>query len=106
MMNHLEDNNILVDCQHGFWQRRSCETQLVTFVNELLESLHNGIETDEIAMDLSKAVPHKRLLEKLKYYGINTQLLAWIENFLCYRKQRVIVDGQASEFVNVISAVS
>ena len=65
MMNHLEGNNILVDCQHGFRQRRSCETQLVTFVNELLESLHNGIETDVIAMDLSKAfdtVPHKRLL--------------------------------------------
>jgi len=63
MMNHLEGNNILVDCQHGF---RQSETQLVTFVIELLESLHNGIKTDVIAMDLSKAfdtVPHKRLLE-------------------------------------------
>ena len=36
-------------------------------------------------MDLSKAfdaVPHKRLMEKLKFYGINAQLLEWIENFL------------------------
>ena len=108
MMNHLESNSILVDCQHGFQQERSCETQLVTFVNELLEAMNNGIETDVIAMDLSKAfdtVPHKRLMEKLKFYGINAQLLVWIENFLCYRKQRVIVDGQASEFANVISGV-
>jgi len=110
MMNHLESNSILVDCQHGFRQERSCEThvQLVTFINELLEAMNNGIETDVIAMDLSKAfdtVPHKRLMEKLKFYGINAQLLEWIENFLCYRKQRVIVDGQSSEFANVISEV-
>jgi len=67
--------------------------------------MNNGIV---IAMDLSKAfdtVPHKRLMEKLKFYGINAQLLMWIENFFCYRKQRVIVDGQASEFADVISGV-
>ena len=68
MMNHLESNSILVDCQHGFRQEWSCETQLVTFVNELLEAMNNGIETDVNAMDLSIAfdtVPHKRLTEKL-----------------------------------------
>ena len=107
MMNYLESNSILVDCQHGFRQERSCETQLMTFINELLEAMSNGIETDVIAMDLSKAfdtVPHKRVMERLKLYGINAQLLVWIENFLCYRK-RVIVDGQSSEFANVISGV-
>ena len=48
MMNYLESNSILVDYQHGFRQERSCETQLVTFVNELLEAMNNGIETDPI----------------------------------------------------------
>jgi len=41
MMNHLETNSIFVDCQHGFRQERSCETQLDTFVNELLEAMNN-----------------------------------------------------------------
>ena len=43
---------------------------IVTFVNELLETMSNGIETDVIALDLSKAfytVPHRRLMEKLKF---------------------------------------
>jgi len=59
-------------------------------VLDTLKPEYNGIETDVIAMDLSKAcdtVPHKRLMEKIKFYGINAQLLEWIENFLCYRKQ-------------------
>jgi len=70
--------------------------------------MNNGIETDVIAMNLSKAfdiVSYKRLMEKLKFYGIKAQLLVWIEKFLCYQKQQVIVDGQASEFANVISGV-
>jgi len=75
MMNHLESNSILIDCQHGFQQEWSFETQLVTFVYELLEAMNNG---DVIAMDLSKAFdtePHKRLMEKFKLYGINARLL-------------------------------
>ena len=89
-MNHLESNSIFVDCQHGFRQEQLCETQLITFVNELSEVMNNGIKPDVIVMDLSKAfdtVPHKRLMEKkFKFYGINAQLLVWIKNFLCYQK--------------------
>ena len=42
-MNLLESNSILVDSQHGFRQERSCETQLVTFINALLEAMNNDI---------------------------------------------------------------
>ncbi len=42
---HLDLYNILVDCQHGF-QSRSCEIQLVTFVNEILENMEKGTQTD------------------------------------------------------------
>ena len=34
-MNHLSQNNLLSDNQHGFRARQSCETQLITTVQEL-----------------------------------------------------------------------
>ena len=30
ILNHLDEHKILVDCQHGFRAKRSCETQLLT----------------------------------------------------------------------------
>lgn len=35
--NHLDEHQILVDCQHRFIAKRSCETQLLTLSHELLE---------------------------------------------------------------------
>ena len=60
---HLE-NNLLYEFQHGFQHNRSCETQLVSFINDLAKSYDNGKQTDVIFMDITKAfdtVPHKRL---------------------------------------------
>ncbi len=59
-------------------------------------------------MDFAKAfdkVPHRRLLIKLSHYGIRGPLLAWIETFLTHRTQRVVVDGEASDFTPVLSGV-
>jgi len=50
-------------------------------------------------------VPHKRLAIKLKSYGIDGQLLKWIENFLRNRTQRVFVEGKHSSPANVTSGV-
>ena len=41
IINHL-DNHILVDNQHGFCSRRSCETQLVLTSNDLAAELDKG----------------------------------------------------------------
>ena len=34
-MNHLEENNLLSDNQHGFRKKCSYESQLILFVDEL-----------------------------------------------------------------------
>ena len=36
VMNHLENNKILYELQHGFRHNRSCETQLLSFIQEFL----------------------------------------------------------------------
>jgi hypothetical protein len=38
-------------------------------------------------------VPHKRLLNKLNYYGIRSNTLQWIYSFLHDRKQLVLLEG-------------
>ena len=60
---------IIADCQHGFRSRRSCETQLVQFVHDIISNLDGAMnrghkQTDLIIMDFAKAfdkVPHRRL---------------------------------------------
>jgi hypothetical protein len=54
ILKHLDLHNILVDCQHGFRAKRSCETQLLTLSHELLSNLHSGVQTDLIILDFSK----------------------------------------------------
>jgi hypothetical protein len=59
-------------------------------------------------MDFAKEfdkVPHRRLLYKLKYYGIQENTLLWIKAFLSYRTQKVVVNGISSITVPVTSGV-
>ena len=39
IMDHLEKHNILNNIQHGFRQKRSCETQLITTINDFSDTL-------------------------------------------------------------------
>ena len=63
---------------------------------------------DCVFIDFKKAfdsVCHNKLLIKLAAYGINGNLLGWINSFLSGRKQRVLVNNCYSEWSNVISSV-
>ena len=73
-----------------------------------LQAVDKKQQVDVIIMDFQKAfdkVPHQRLLLKLKRYGIRGKTHKWIESFLTQRKQRVVVDGEFSDWVKVESSV-
>ena len=86
---HLALDSILADCQHGFRSQRSCETQLVQFVHDIISNLDGAVnrghkQTDLIIMDFAKAfdkVPHRRLLHKLEYYRIRGSTHKWINSW-------------------------
>lgn len=108
MMAHFDTHQILCEQQHGFRPKRSCETQLVGLTQELHEHLEAKGQVDMIVLDFSKAfdkVPHRRLLKKLWNYGIRGKTHKWINMFLTDRNQRVVVDGEASEWIHVESGV-
>ena len=50
-------------------------------------------------------VPHQRLLLKLKAHGIGDSITDWIEQWLTDRRQRVVVDGEVSNWKSVLSGV-
>ena len=55
-MSHGEKNNILYPLQHGFRRGRSCETQLIEFIDDLSKTLKNNQQTDVLVMDFALGV--------------------------------------------------
>ena len=105
---HLNKHNILYELQHGFRQKRSCETQLIQLVEDLVRQLSLGKQTDLILLDFSKAldkVNHLKLLYKLSCFGVKENILYWIQSFLIGRTQTVVLDGESSKEVKVTSGV-
>ena len=105
---YLENNHILTDKQHGFRSNRSCLTQLISHMDNILHILESDANADVVYLDFAKAfdkVDHRILLHKLNNIGIQGKLLKWIESFLTDRKQKVIVEGSTSELATVISGV-
>ncbi|RUS84500.1 hypothetical protein EGW08_007739 [Elysia chlorotica] len=106
LIKHFTENDLLTNCQHGFISGRSCSTNLIAVLDLWTQALEENDSIDTI--DFAKAfdtVPHKRLLLKLKGYGIEGKLLAWIRDFLTGRKQRVVVNGEESAWMEVLSGI-
>ena len=96
---HLDKHGILSCFQHGFRKFFSCETQLLVTPQDLVSFLDKNIQFDKAILDFSKAfdtVPHKRLLGKLRFYGVKADVLDWVRVFLGDREQCVVVDGRSS----------
>ena len=108
IVEHMEKNSFLSPNQHGFRKKRSCLTQLLDHVDNILKTLNNGEEVDVIYLDYAKAfdkVDHRILLAKAKRYGIDGKMLQWLTEFLSQRLQTVVVEGAKSSFSLVVSGV-
>ena len=70
----LSANNILLDSQHGFREKLSSVTQLISSCHDWSSTIHSRGQVDVVFLDFSKAfdkVTHLRLSVKLSCYGIN-----------------------------------
>ena len=97
MVSFLEKEGSFSNNQYGFRAGRSCLTQLVDHLDDLLKDLENGQNVYVLYLDMSNKafdkVCHTRLLEKLARAGIGGKLLAWLESFLVGRSQAVVPPG-------------
>ena len=104
MVDFLVRHKLLNPSQRGFLKARSCLTNMLFFGRS--KWIDEGSPVDIIYLDFQKTfdkVPHQRLLLKLKAHGIGNGITNWIEQWLTDRKQRVVIDGEVSNWKSVLS---
>ena len=108
IVQHMMENHLFAEEQHGFVPMRNCVTQLLESMEAWSQIIEEGGCIDIIYTDFSKAfdsVPHTRLLKKIESYGIKGDILKWIGSFLSNRKQRVKVEASMSQWIPVTSGI-
>ena len=107
-MDYLYQNDLICDHQWGFLEGRSTVTALIKCTDDWFRALEQGQDVCAIYFDFRKAfdsVPHQPLLQKISMLGLDGYLLTWVHNYLCERTQLVVVDGEKSDTVAVLSGV-
>ena len=107
---YISSNNILNINQSGFREGDSCTNQLSVIVHEILKAFDSNptLEVRGVFLDISKAfdrVWHEGLIYKLKCIGIKDNALKVIESFLNNRFQRVVLNGQSSDWESISAGV-
>lgn len=108
MIEHMQKYKLFSDKQYGFISGRSTVLQLLVVLDEWTEMLDAGGSIDVAYCDFMKAfdkVSHSRLLHKLKVYQFGDSYINWIKCFLNGRTQRVIINGEPSQWKPVTSGI-
>ena len=101
LYNYFDKNRIFNENLHGFRRNRSTQTALLTMYDRWTRAAAKGFINGVVLIDLSAAfdlVDHDLLLKKLKIYGVQNELLLWIESYLTGRYQSVWIDHTFSGF--------
>ena len=110
LLNHFQSNNLFTSSQSGFLPYDSCIAQLLSIIHEIQTAFGSNLTVDVrgVFLDISKAfdkVQHSGLLFKLQAYGVESQLLALLKDYLHNRKQRVVLNSQTSDWRKINSGV-
>ena len=110
LYNYLITNKLITKNQSGFCPGDSTTNQLLYLINEIHEAFNDPkcLEIRSVFLDIAKAfdkVWHEGLIFKLQRNGVSGKLLKLLKNYLCDRKQRVVLNGFFSEYSTVESGV-
>jgi len=84
LMKYFISNKLFSNDLYGFIKGRSTVLQLLHILDKWTKLLEEGKQVDVIYSDFEKAfdkVPRKRLLSKLRSYGVREDLIKWIKGF-------------------------
>jgi len=77
-------------------------------MNAISEFTNNKKQVDIIYLHLSKAfnpVFHPLLINQLNSHGCSRHCVEWLQSYFVNRKQRMVIDGNASDWRPVLSGV-
>ena len=107
MLNFFSEN-LISPKQSGFRPADSCINQLLSIIHEILSALDIGLEVRGLFLDVLKAfdkVWHAGLIYKLRQNCICGDLTNILNDLLTNRKQRVVLNGQCSSWVDIRAGV-
>ena len=108
-MEYFSTYNLFSKTQFGFIKGRSAPLQLLTVLDQQTNCIDQGDQVDIVYIDFEKAfdkvLHNKRLLYKLKHYGIHIKIINWIETFLASKNQYVKINGICSTYKPVLSGI-
>ena len=99
LLEHLEDNNLLNNCQNGFRPKRSTTQTVFQYTSELFLNLNSHYDTVAVYVDFRKAfdtVSHELLMGKVKGYKISKKYVDILSNYLSNRQQKTIISNSIS----------
>ena len=110
LYNFLITNKLITKNQSGFTPGDSGTNQLLSLVHDIHLAFDDSscLEVRSVYLDMSKAfdkVWHEGLLHKLKQNGIDGKLFNLLQNYLSNRRQRVVLNGEMSDWAPILSGV-
>ena len=106
LFKYFQVNKFLSDNQSSFRSGDSCTSQLIAITHEIYKAFDGNpsLETRGVFLDIYK-VWHDGLLYKLKCLDVERDFYNILKNYLQNRKQRVVLNGQSSPWLDINAGV-
>ena len=92
-------HNFITPMQSAFISRHSTQTALYKVINDLLESMDDGLVSCLCLFDICKcfdSIPYDGLFSKLHKYGVHNVKHDWFRSYLTDHKQVTVFNGSCS----------
>jgi hypothetical protein len=103
---YLEDYKFITSDQSAYLKRHNTQTSLHRVTDDLLWNINDGLITGMCALDISKCfdtINHDILLQKLKVYGFDDDVVKWFKSYLAHRGHKTFCNNTYSNinYVNI-----
>ena len=100
---YFSRNKLFHSSLHGYRGGRSTMTALLTMYDRWVKAANKSQITGVVLVDLSAAfdlVSPDLLIQKLRIYGFEEDIITWLSSYLTNRFQAVWIDNQFSSFLS------